>query len=354
MHSTVSGKEEYSFWRELVKGCDAFPKVDVTYLNLTTSGGLTSIVAYTLITLLTVFELWRYLFVPTVNYSLRVDPELQSDIKLHFDISIATPCNQLVFAVVDAGGQKEFVNHLVKAEEIQWRQSSSSPVVEGCRVKSSLPLNKVGGSLLILPNAIQLPGPFGHILIFVDKRVNFSHRIHRFAFGPSGENLGRDFKERYFKNPLDGAQVPSLDSHLRFTYDLSVVPTKYINSYSRVQLSTNQYSVKGFKSRRDDPSVILPGLYFMYDLEPLAVSIRSDYKSFIWFIVDVLGIIGGIYTCSGLIHHAVHHFYIYYVSSKNAMRSYLGALDGRLPSGSISYTPIRTNEDHFDGKPNNQ
>lgn len=336
-----------SLLEEIVKSCDAFPKVDVTYLNLTTSGGITSIVAYTLIAVLTLFELFRYLFTPVLDYSLHVDPELQSQIQLHFDMSIATPCELLIFAVVDAGGQKEIVNHMVSAEPISWRSSTNT---EGCRVRASIPLNKVGGSLLILPSAIQLPGPFGHILVFVDKRVNFSHRIHRFAFGPSADSLGRRFKEKYFKNPLDGAQVPSLDTHSRFNYDLSVIPTKYVNSQGHIQLSTNQYSVSGFKSRKDDPSVILPGLYFVYDLEPMAVKIRSEYRSFIWFLVDILGIIGGIYTCSGLIHHAVHHVYIYYVSSRNAMRSYLGALDGRLPSGSIEYCPIRTNDDSISGK----
>ena len=107
--------------RNFVISLDAFPKVDVSYLNPTTSGGLTSIVAFTIIGMLTATEVFRYLFVPSVSYSLQVDRDLQSEISLRFDISIATPCDQLVVGVMDAGGQKELLNHLVKPEPVVWR-----------------------------------------------------------------------------------------------------------------------------------------------------------------------------------------------------------------------------------------
>lgn len=336
--------------KQLVAGFDAFPKVDVSYLNPTTSGGLTSLVAFTMIGLLAVSEVYRFFTVPVVNYSLQVDRELQSTINLTFDISIATPCEQLVVAVMDAGGQKEILNSQIRAELIHWRSSGLS--AEGCRIKADLPLNKVTGELIILPNAGMMQGPFGQLLIFIDKRINFSHRIHRFSFGPGAESLGTEFyKERHFKNPLDGAQQPSLDRQERFTYKLSVIPTRFVSGNDRVKLSTNQYSVVGLKSRKDDPNVILPGLYFEYDLEPLAVTVKREYKSFLWFLVSVLGIIGGIYTCSGLIHHCVHHSYIYYISGKNAFRArHIGSLDQRLGSSlssskSLSLSPIRMADD---------
>lgn len=275
---------------------------------------------------------------------MQVDRELQSEILLHFDISVATPCEQLVVGVMDAGGQKELLNHLVHPESIVWRFPDKRPNVEGCRLKADIPLNKVTGELIILPKAGMMPGPYGRILLFIDKRVLFAHLIGKFSLGPGGEEWGR----KYFKNPLEGAYQPSMDRDQRFTYKLSVVPTRILDGNDKVKMTTNQYSVVGLKSRKDDPNVILPGLYFSYDLEPLVVCIKREYRPFIWFIVSVLGIIGGIYTCSGLIHHCVHHIYVYYIASRNAFRQrYLGALDGHLPAGmakSISYQKISTSD----------
>ena len=321
--------------KDLITSADAFPKVDIGYLNPTISGGLTSIVAYSLIGFLSLSELFKYLFVPFVAHSLHVDKELQSDIRLLFDVSIASPCEQLVVASVDAGGQKNILNEFVTPLPIVLPGG-----VEGCRVKGNVVLNKVSGYLLIVPNASMLPGPFGAMLMLIDQRVNFSHQIHRFAFGPSANEK---FSGSYFKNPLDGVVKISDNRHQRFSYELSVLPTQFVDGDGNVLLKTNQYAVKGLRTKIESVNSVLPGLYFEYDLDPMAVTIRSERLGFIWVLVNILGIIGGIYTCSGLIHHCCHHLYIYYISGRNAIRCYLGALDGQLPSGSsISYSKIRT------------
>lgn len=83
---------------------------------------------------------------------------------------------------------------------------------------------------------------------------------------------------------------------MAFSYFISIVPTIYVNSWSRVTL-TNQYSVTEFKKELS-PLIAesLPGLFFRYELEPILVNVMETRTFFLAFLVRICGIIGGVWS----------------------------------------------------------
>ncbi len=80
---------------------------------------------------------------------------------------------------------------------------------DACRIHGNMEISKVQGNFHVTPgkqiNLVALGGGHAHISIFIgtDREANFSHRIHRFAFGPQVPGS---------LNPLDGVEVISNNS----------------------------------------------------------------------------------------------------------------------------------------------
>lgn len=79
-----------------------------------------------------------------------------------------------------------------------------------------------------------------------------------------------------------------------FQYFLRVVPTTYIDA-SRRRLSTSQYAVTDY-SRSFDHGHGVPGIFFKYDLEGMALTIREATTSLYQFLVRLAGVVGGVWT----------------------------------------------------------
>ena len=82
-----------------------------------------------------------------------------------------------------------------------------------------------------------------------------------------------------------------------FQYFISVVSTTYIDA-GRRKLSTNQYSVTDM-SRQTEHGHGVPGIFFKYDLEPMALTISERTQKFVDFVIRLAGIVGGILVCTG-------------------------------------------------------
>ncbi len=74
-----------------IKSLDAFPKFDTAYLRHTSSGGIGSIVCFTIMGLLMAAEMWKW-FAPNDVQEFVVDHSLTKTLPLEFSISIATSC----------------------------------------------------------------------------------------------------------------------------------------------------------------------------------------------------------------------------------------------------------------------
>ena len=118
--------------------------------------------------------------------------------------------------------------------------------------------------------------------------MNLSHVITKFSFGPYFPDITQ---------PLDYSLELADDPFVAYQYFLSVVPTKYIAPRSS-PLITNQYSVTHYV-RPIIHGQSTPGIFFKFDLDPLAVEVNQRTTSFIQFIIRLLGVVGGVWVCFG-------------------------------------------------------
>ena len=311
--------------KECVKELDIFTKIDVSYLDQTRQGGLASLIAFTIISFLFLSEFYYHKFVPITNYSIEVDTRLQEWIYLSFRMSIATPCSQLLVATVDAGDEKTLLNDQLIAEELVLIDEKGNKK-RGCRVEAQgIKLNRVNGKLVFLPLTGIIFGPLGQIIVAMDPSVNFSHEIEYLVFDPkhdeqqAADSAGSPLGIHAY-NPLKGLKRTDLKQNEHVKYKLAVIPTRYFDENGNLTKESSQYAVKGYSAHPGDPqsTYFLPGIYFEYDLEPLSVSIFTEPKSQYIFLRRLLGILSGVFTCSGLIHHISNFlFRRIYLPSRN-------------------------------------
>lgn len=131
---------------------------------------------------------------------------------------------------------------------------------------------------------------------------DLSHQINHLSFGHQYPGL---------VNPLDDTQKtqPSSTYAAMFQYFVKIVPTIYESSDQKV-IKTSQFSVtEHFRSLEKDQaghSHGLPGVFFMYDLSPIMVTVRENSMSFGHFLTSLCAIIGGVFTVAGIIDSLVY------------------------------------------------
>ena len=185
-----------------------------------------------------------------------------------------------------------------------WKQNFDSQANEGCVVQGYLEVSKVAGNFHFAPgHSYQQQSVHVHDLHLFGKnaRFNITHRVNKLSFGH--EYPGMD-------NPLDG--YLELDEgqeggNTMYQYFVKIVPTHYWKSNGTV-LRTNQYSVTKHK-RKIKLSIAengLPGVFFIYDINPMMIQLREGRKSFLHFLTGVCAIIGGIFTVAGMLDALIY------------------------------------------------
>lgn len=118
--------------------------------------------------------------------------------------------------------------------------------------------------------------------------MNLSHVITKFSFGPYFPDITQ---------PLDYSLEVAHEPFIAYQYFLSIVPTTYVAPRSP-PLITNQYSVTHY-IRPIAHGNGTPGIFFKFDLDPLAVEVNQRTTSFIQFFIRVIGVVGGVWVCFG-------------------------------------------------------
>ncbi|PWA81347.1 EIF4E [Artemisia annua] len=77
-----------------------------------------------------------------------------------------------------------------------------------------------------------------------------------------------------------------------YHYFSKVVPTIYTNIRGRT-IQSNQFSVTEHYKSPEVGRQSLPGVFFFYDLSPIKVTFTETYASFLHFMTNVCGIVGG-------------------------------------------------------------
>ena len=189
-----------------------------------------------------------------------------------------------------------------KDEKMVESEHAKKAFDEGCNIFGTLEVNRMGGSFHIAPGKSF---SINHIHVhdvqpFSSSRFNTSHRINKLTFG---EEFGFGHT-----NPLDDLEVTSKETAIMYQYFLKIVPTMYVQKGDKPILHTNQFSVTTHQKSAlaITGESAMPGVFFSYELSPLMVKFTEKNNSFSHFLVNVCGIIGGIFTVAGLVDAIFH------------------------------------------------
>ncbi|NXR26388.1 ERGI2 protein, partial [Cinclus mexicanus] len=142
--------------------------------------------------------------------------------------------------------------------------------------------------------AIPHPRGHAHLAALVShESYNFSHRIDHLSFGELIPGI---------INPLDGTEKIASDYNQMFQYFITVVPTK-LHTY-KISAETHQFSVTERERviNHAAGSHGVSGIFMKYDISSLMVTVTEEHMPFWQFLVRLCGIIGGIFSTTGILH----------------------------------------------------
>jgi endoplasmic reticulum-Golgi intermediate compartment protein 3 len=218
-----------------------------------------------------------------------------------------THCCNTCQDVIDAYRTKKWNPETDKFEQCRNEKKLESEFAkkaleEGCRIYGTLEVNRMGGSFHVAPGKSY---SVNHIHVhdvqpFSSSRFNTSHQINKLTFG---EEFGYGQT-----NPLDNLQVTAKENAIMYQYFLKIVPTMFVSKDKDEILHTNQFSVTTHQKSATAISgeSAMPGVFFTYELSPLMVKYTEKSNSFSHFLVNICGIIGGIFTVAGLLDGILH------------------------------------------------
>ncbi|KAK8864570.1 hypothetical protein IAR55_001820 [Kwoniella newhampshirensis] len=325
-----------------IKSFDAFPKVQSTYNVRSRRGGVLTSIVGAIIILLVLNDLGEFLY-GAPDYAFQVDQELQKDLQLNVDLTVAMPCHFLSIDLRDAVGDRlhlsnSFIKdgtHFNLGKAIAMKNAmptspSASEIITSARRRTpnqkrsfsgirrlftrnphskKTQQQKVGAAYR--PTYDKVPdGPACRIYGSVDVKkvtanlhvttlghgymsfehtdhhlMNLSHVVHEFSFGPFFPAISQ---------PLDKSYEIAQQPFTIFQYFLRVVPTTYIDS-ARRRLVTSQYAVTDY-TRSFEHGKGVPGIFFKFDLEAMSLTIRERTTTLYQFLIRLVGVIGGVWT----------------------------------------------------------
>ncbi|KAJ2845536.1 hypothetical protein GGI22_006527, partial [Coemansia erecta] len=274
-----------------------------------------------------------------------VDTAVRQAVYINVDVTVAMPCALLRVNVADASGDASNVRSSLRMSPVPWapRSSSSSSSREGsellrqghrdihvhdliakagrrrqrdgaadskllhgdaaemaCRIAGSVRVNKVAGLLHITASG----GGMGRLGGAFEPRrfLNFTHAIDALSFGPLYPGIA---------NPLDSTLHIAPAQAASFKYFVSVVRTTYI-APAGSRLDTNQYVVNELRRIRDEETLrepgaggLIPGIFFDYSFEPIAVEVRELRPPLLVFLARLCAALSGPFVTAGLVHQIV-------------------------------------------------
>lgn len=323
----------------LVRELDAFPKVPESYVESSASGGTVSVLAFCLMAVLAFLEFFVYRNT-WMRYEYEVDKDFSSKMRLNVDVTVAMRCQYIGADVLDLaetmvasdGLKYEAVHYELSPQQRLWQMTllhiqerlrvehslqdvlfkaaiKGSPPTEtqsedrsspptACRIHGHLYVNKVAGNFHITVGK-SIPHPRGHAhlaaLVSHDS-YNFSHRIDHLSFGEAVPGI---------INTLDGTEKISTEANHMFQYFITIVPTK-LNTY-KFSADTHQYSVTERERviNHAAGSHGVSGIFMKYDISSLMVKVTEQHMPLWQFLVRLCGIVGGIFSTTGMIHGMV-------------------------------------------------
>ncbi|XP_048405236.1 endoplasmic reticulum-Golgi intermediate compartment protein 2 isoform X2 [Stegostoma tigrinum] len=334
----------------LVKELDAFPKIPESYIETSTSGGTVSIIAFTTIALLSVMEFFVYCDT-WMKYDYEVDKDFASKLRINLDITVSMKCHYIGADVLDLAETMVAASEGLKYEPTVFELSSRQRVWQRTlqtirkKVQEEHSLQDLlfksafkGSPTVLPPRAIPHPRGHAHMAALISHDVyNFSHRIDHYSFGEPIPGL---------INPLDGTEKIAIDHNQMFQYFITIVPTK-LNTY-KFSADTHQYSVTERERviNHATGSHGVSGIFIKYDISSLMVTVTEQHMPLGQFLVRLCGIVGGIFSTTGMLHGFVG-FFVDIICCRFRLGAYkpksVPTLDGHMNNHSL---PILDDVEH--------
>ncbi|XP_063598074.1 endoplasmic reticulum-Golgi intermediate compartment protein 2-like [Penaeus indicus] len=327
---------------QTVKSLDAFPKTSEECVESTPTGGTMSLLSLTVMVWLVVMEIMYYMET-SFKFTFKPDTDFSEKLKINVDLTVAMPCKYVGADVLDMTGEQVMTFGELEMEDTWWeldpdqrahfdgvqrvnsylrdqfhsiheflwrsgytnifgdmppRRRFPQKEKDACRIYGHLGINKVAGNFHITAGkSIPLPRGHAHLAVFMDEQdYNFTHRIDKLSFGDASPGV---------LHPLEGDEQIAEKNFLTYQYFIMVVPTK-VDTYSH-RGTTFQYSVaeQHREISHEKNSHGTPGIFFKYDVSALKVEVVERHEPFLEFLTRLCGIVGGIFTCSGLVSRFV-------------------------------------------------
>ena len=233
-------------------------------------------------------------------------------------------CNSVKVAYAKAGWKFFDGKDIKQCEQEGYVEKINERINEGCRVKGSAEINRIGGNLHFAPGAsLLINGRHVHDMSLFDKhtdKFSFKHIINHFSFGEDSHELQEKFEndkhDHRTSHPLDNVHADAGNKYEMYTYYLKVVNTRFEYINGEV-IETNEFSAtkhnRPLRGGRDeiDKNTIharggLPGTFFYFDISPLKIINREDYnRSFSAFILSLCSAVAGILTVGSLLDRTI-------------------------------------------------
>ncbi|KAI0501356.1 hypothetical protein KFK09_016301 [Dendrobium nobile] len=336
---------------QALRNFDAFPRAEDHLLQKTFSGAVVSIIGLSIMATLFVHELKYYLTTYTVH-QMSVDLERGETLPIHINVTFPSlPCEVLSVDAIDLSGKhevdldtniwklhvdseghilgtSEFLTDLVEKEHSTQEHdgdkdhhedsshkkhdqgvsfgTDAKKMIEntkqaiekgqGCRVYGVLDVQRVAGNFHISVHGLNIL--VAQQIFGVSSNVNVSHVIHDLSFGPKYPGI---------HNPLDGTTRILHEASGTFKYYIKIVPTEY-RYLNKDVLPTNQFSVAEYFVPLKDADRSWPAIFFLYDLSPIAVTIKEERRSFLHFITRLCAVLGGTFALTGMLDRWMFRF----------------------------------------------
>ncbi|KAG5649662.1 hypothetical protein H0H81_002596 [Sphagnurus paluster] len=304
---------------------DAFPKIPSAYKARSESRGFMTVFVALLALLLMLNDISEYIYGwPDQEFS--IDNNKFNWMGINVDITVNMPCRFLSVDLRDAMGDRLFLSGGLRRDGTKFdttqattfkahtdalsvrqvvaqsrksrglfsffqRQKPLFPptykheeAADACRVWGTLGVKRVTANLHIT----TLGHGYASYEHVDHNQMNLSHVISEFSFGPHFPDIAQ---------PLDYSYEVTHDPFVAYQYYLNVVPTTYIAPRSQ-PVQTNQYSVTHY-TRVLEHNRGTPGIFFKFDLDPLALTIHQRTPTLLALIIRCVGVLGGVFVCAG-------------------------------------------------------
>ncbi|KAG4306058.1 hypothetical protein PORY_000046 [Pneumocystis oryctolagi] len=251
-----------------VKKLDFFRKIEPSYIEKSSKGGVLTIIW----SFLLIFFLWKEISIYITGveeHQFHIEKDLMEYMNLEVDIVVAMPCDVLDINVKDATSELILAGEVLKKDQVLFDTTSIDfsskhlqPIqsvkqvfhnqkkenikqrtyvkgVSACRIYGKVVIHRVRGNFHI---TAQGHGYGIKHLSHNRPEMNFTHVIRHFSFGEHYPNI---------ISPLDntGRVTKHIQDFYLFQYYISIIPTTYVKGNKRIL--TNKYSVKEKSSEID-------------------------------------------------------------------------------------------------------